>query len=142
MPFLFCGNKIAQHSAHKECEMTTRSDIIDNSDRYITRNTPHGLIYTDNLGWIDLGHANPSGAERLWQQMIMPRGGDDTWFVVNYDQSMSSNLYGMNITTGVYRRFLVRRGLSYPVLQGVALSIFMGTSHRFESMQDFWPYVF
>jgi len=142
MPFLFCGNKIAQHSAHKECEMTTRSDIIDNSDRYITRNTPKGLIYTENLGWIDLGHANPTGAERLWQQMVMPRGGDDTWFEVNYDQSMSTNLFGVGITAGVYRRFVVRRGLNEHVLQGVALSIFMGTSHQFESLQDFWPYIF
>ncbi len=122
--------------------MTTRSDIIDNSDRYITRNTPKGLIYTENLGWIDLGHANPTGAERLWQQMIMPQGGDGNWFVVNYNQSMSSNVFGMKVTTGVYRKFLVRRGLTRPLLQCVALSIFMGTSHRFESMQDFWPYVF
>lgn len=117
--------------------MTTRSDIIDNSDRYITRNTPKGLIYTENLGWIDLGHANPTGAERLWQQMVMPRGGDDTWFEVNYDQSMSTNLFGVGIIAGVYRRFVVRRGLSEHVLQGVALSIFMGTSHQFESLQDF-----
>jgi len=141
MPFLFGENTIAHYVTHRECEMTKRSDIIDNSDRYITRNTPTGLIYTENLGWIDLGHANPTGAERLWQQMVMPRGGDDTWFDVNYDQSMSTNVFGIGITTGIYRRFLVRRGLSDRVLQGVALSIFIGTSHQFESLQDFWPYV-
>ena len=122
--------------------MTTRSDIIDTSDRYITRNIPKGLIYTENLGWIDLGHANPAGAEMLWQQMIMPHGGDGTWFVVKYNQSMSSNVYGIKVTSGIYRKFLVRRGLTRPVLQRVALSIFMGTSHQFESMQTFWPYVF
>jgi len=122
--------------------MTKRSDIIDNSDRYITRNNQYGLIYTENLGWIDLGHANPAGAERLWQQMIMPRGGSNSWFEVHYHQSMSSKVYGMKITTGIYRRFLVRRGLSHPVLQRVALSIFMSTSHHFESMQNYWPYVF
>lgn len=72
--------------------MTKRSDIIDNSDRYITRDTPKGLVYTDNLGWIDLGHANPTGAERLWQQMVMPNGGDDTWFEVNYYKSMFMSL--------------------------------------------------
>ncbi|EPH9714793.1 hypothetical protein P832_04447 [Enterobacter kobei] len=121
--------------------MTKRSDIIDNSDRYISRDTPKGLIYTENLGWIDLGHANPAGAERLWQQMVIPHGGDDTWFEVNYHQSMSTHFAGISITTGIYRRFLVRRGLSERVLQGVALSIFMATSHQFESIQDFWPYI-
>lgn len=75
MPFLFGENTIARYVTHRECEMTKRSDIIDNSDRYITRNTPTGLIYTENLGWIDPGHANPTGAVRLWQQMVMPRGG-------------------------------------------------------------------
>lgn len=75
MPFLFGENTIAHYVTHKECEMTKRSDIIDNSDRYIARNTPTGLIYTENLGWIDPGHANPTGAVRLWQQMVMPRGG-------------------------------------------------------------------
>lgn len=141
MPFLLWRNIIAQYVVLRECEMTKRSDIIDNSDRYITRDTPKGLVYTDNLGWIDLGHANPTGAERLWQQMVMPNGGDDTWFEVNYHQSMSTHVFGTGITTGIYRRFLVRRGLSEHVLQGVALSIFMGTSHQFESLQNFWPYI-
>ncbi|MCX9023421.1 hypothetical protein [Citrobacter portucalensis] len=45
--------------------MTKRNDIIDDSDRLITRDIRYGLIYTDNLGWIDLGHANPAGAEKL-----------------------------------------------------------------------------
>ncbi|MEB6381389.1 hypothetical protein MXM41_21010 [Leclercia adecarboxylata] len=121
--------------------MTKRSDIIDNSDRYITLNTPSGLIYTENLGWIDLGHANPSGAERLWQQMTMPGGGGADWFEIHYHQSMSRKIAGINTTTGIYRHFLVRRGLSDEVLRGVALSIFMSTSHSLESLQGSWPYI-
>lgn len=121
--------------------MTKRSDIIDNTDRYITRESQYGLIYTENLGWIDLGHANPAGAERLWQQMTMRRGGDNEWFEVTYHQSMSKKWWGAQSTTGIYRHFLVRRGLSDRVLKGVALSIFISTSHQFESLQAFWPYV-
>lgn len=139
--FLLWENMIAQHSVLKECEMTKRSDIIDNSDRYITRNSRYGLIYTENLGWIDLGHANPAGAERLWQQMIMPGGGDSDWFDVHYHQSMSKKITGLQTTTGIYSHYQVRRGLSDRMLKGVALSIFMYTSHQFESLQDFWPYV-
>ena len=121
--------------------MTRRSDIIDNSDRSITRNSRYGLIYTENLGWIDLGHANPDGAEHLWQQMTMPGGGDNEWFDVRYFQSMSKNIFGLKSTTGVYRHYQVRRGLSDYVLKGVTLSIFMNTSHLFESLQGSWPYV-
>lgn len=141
MPFLLCGDRIAQYVAHKECEMTKRSDIIDNSDRFITRDSRYGLIYTENLGWIDLGHANPAGAEDLWQQMTMRRGGDRDWFEVNYHQSMSKKIGGLHTSTGIYTRYLVRRGLGDRVLKGVALSIFMSTSHKFESLQNFWPYI-
>lgn len=28
------------------------------------------------------------------------------------------------------------------MLKGVALTIFMDTSHHFETLQDFWPYIF
>lgn len=77
--------------------MTKRSDIIDNTDRYITRESQYGLIYTENLGWIDLGHANPAGAERLWQQMAMRRGGDNEWFEVTYHQSMSKKWWGLSL---------------------------------------------
>lgn len=121
--------------------MTKRADIIDNTDRYITRDIRSGLIYTENLGWLDLGHANPSGAERLWSQMEMHRGGNSEYFEVNYYQDMKKNIYGINTTAGIYRRFLVRRGLSDHDLKGVALSIFMSTSRQFEELQDLWPYI-
>lgn len=141
MPFLFLRNMIAQRVVFREREMTKRSDIIDNSDRYITRSSRYGLIYTENLGWIDLGHANPAGAAELWQQMTMPYGGNDDWFDVRYYQSMSKKLSGLRTTTGIYRRYLVRRGLSDHLLKGIALAIFMDTSQQFESLQGSWPYV-
>lgn len=122
--------------------MTARSDIIDDSDRFITRDITHGLIYTDNLGWIDLGHANPRGAEMLWSQMTSYHSGDNEYFEVSYFQSMSKNIAGLRTTTGIYRKFLVRRGLDEKLLKGVALSIFLSTSVQFESLQNFWPYVF
>lgn len=40
--------------------MSRRSDIIDGSDRFITRDITYGLVYTDNLGWIDLGKVRTS----------------------------------------------------------------------------------
>lgn len=142
MPFCYVEIRISYFLNIKEYDMTKRNDIIDDSDRLITRDIRYGLIYTDNLGWIDLGHANPAGAEKLWFEMTRPRGGDSEFYEVNYHQSMSKSIHGININTGIYRRFMVRRGLQERILQGIALSIFLGTSHRFESLQDFWPYVY
>ena len=65
MPFCYVEIRISYFLNIKEYDMTKRNDIIDDSDRLITRDIRYGLIYTDNLGWIDLGHANPAGAEKL-----------------------------------------------------------------------------
>ncbi len=71
----------------------------------------------------------------------MRRGGDRDWSEVNYHQSMSKKIGGLHTSTGIYTGYLVRRGLGDRVLKGVALSIFMNTSHKFESLQNFWPYI-
>ena len=87
--------------------MSKRFDITDGTFATTKKN---GLIYTEELGWIDLGHANPAGAEKLWFEMIRARGGDSEFYEVNYHQSMSKNIHGLNINTGIYRRCMVRRG--------------------------------
>ena len=121
--------------------MSRRSDIIDGSDRCITRDITYGLVFTDNLGWIDLGHANPGGAEHLWSQMTAYHSGNDGYFEVNYFQRMSKNIAGIRTSTGIYKKFHVRGGLSEPLLKSVALSIFLSTSVQFEALQNHWPYI-
>lgn len=58
--------------------MSKRADIVDGLDAYAKT---YGLVYTCNLGWLDLGHMNPkeirpnAGAAALWRQI--KAGGPD-----------------------------------------------------------------
>lgn len=58
--------------------MSRREDIGDGSE---ARGRSYGLVYTCNLGWLDLGHMNPrevrpnAGASALWRQI--QSGGPD-----------------------------------------------------------------
>ena len=58
--------------------MSKRTDIVDGRDAYAKT---YGLVYTCNLGWLDLGHMNPReirpnvGAAALWRKI--KAGGPD-----------------------------------------------------------------
>jgi hypothetical protein len=58
--------------------MSRRDDIVDGSEALSRQ---YGLVYTCNLGWLDLGHMNPRevqpnvGASALWRQI--QSGGPD-----------------------------------------------------------------
>lgn len=54
--------------------MTKRSDIIDGSD---ASGKKYGLIYTKRCGWVDLGHANPEGANSLWQHVLKEKDSEE-----------------------------------------------------------------
>ena len=115
--------------------MTKRIDIIDGS-KYQGRT--YGLIYTKRCGWIDLGHANPEGATSIWLQVLHEKdnlGAQEGYFRVLYRQSMAmKNLLRM----GVLKKYDVKKGLNLEQKKSVALSIFLDTSHAFESLQSNW----
>ena len=58
--------------------MSKREDIVDGAEAV---GKQYGLVYTCNLGWLDLGHMNPrevranAGASALWRQI--QSGGPD-----------------------------------------------------------------
>ncbi|CEE94157.1 conserved hypothetical protein [Xenorhabdus nematophila str. Anatoliense] len=106
--------------------MTTRSDIEKGR-----------LVYTEKLGWIDLGHAKGDDAKLL---MAAINAGDDTkesYFTIRYVQYMGK---GRNFRTSKITRWRVRRGLSLHDKKRIALTIMMYTSHLFESYQASFPF--
>ena len=115
--------------------MTKRSDIIDGSN---TNGRKYGLIYTKRCGWIDLGHANPEGANALWQKILQEKddGGAKTdYFRISYKQMMGrKNLFKV----GILKNFDIKKGLDNGQKQSVALSIFLDVSHAFEGLQSNW----
>lgn len=115
--------------------MTKRSDIIDGSRAIVSK---YGLIYTKKCGWIDLGHANPEGANSLWQQVLNEKdsgGAKAGYFRVNYKQMMGrKNLFKV----GILKKYDVKKGLDDNQKKSVALSIFLDVSHAFEGLQSNW----
>jgi hypothetical protein len=115
--------------------MTKKSDIIDGGS---ASGRKYGLIYTKRCGWIDLGHANPEGANSLWQQVLKEKdsgGSKAGYFRVAYKQMMGrKNLFKV----GVLKKYDVKKGLNDSQKKTVALSIFLDVSHAFESMQSNW----
>jgi hypothetical protein len=45
--------------------MSRREDIVDGSE---ARSRSYGLVYTCNLGWLDLGHMNPARPDRTLER--------------------------------------------------------------------------
>jgi len=115
--------------------MTKRSDIVDGSNAIGSK---YGLIYTKKCGWIDLGHANPEGANSLWQQVLKEKdsgGAKPGYFRVSYKQMMGrKDLFKI----GILKKYDVKKGLDDNQKKSVALSIFLDVSHAFEGLQSNW----
>ena len=113
--------------------MTTRNDIIDGSQSTMRK---YGLIYTKKCGWVDLGHANPEGATKLWNDIKSEKGVSTTdgYFKVSYSQKMGNK----HIKVGIQKKYDIKKGLSLKDKKSVALAIFLDVSKNFEAMQGNW----
>lgn len=112
--------------------MSDYGDIIDGAQ---ANTSSYGLVYTKKCGWIDLGHAEPTNARRLWQSIrdepprrINPRS---PYFYVQFGQRMGK--YG--VSAGVKKWYRVQRGLTVDQKKSVALAIFLDVSRAFERYQ-------
>lgn len=97
------------------------------------------MIYTRRCGWVDLAHANPDGAIKLWDSIVNERdeGSDKPgYFRIKYKQLMGNK----HIKLGVQRVYDIKKGLNTSDKKSVALSIFLDVSDAFESMQSGWPF--
>ncbi|MHA6634855.1 hypothetical protein ACX3OY_13835 [Citrobacter farmeri] len=123
--------------------MSKRKDITDG----MFATTKHyGLVYTEALGWIDLGHAQGNDARTLKRKLEQEQFAkyyekfNGWYFPVNYYQEMGvrRRLFGvdLNFHTGVHTQVMVRSCLSPALKAKVALTIMYGTAKRFEAWQD------
>ncbi|WP_411704545.1 hypothetical protein [Edaphovirga cremea] len=92
------------------------------------------LIYTTDLGWIDIGHAQGDDARALWGQLIdeTPTPLMKNYFLVNYSQSMSK----LRIRSGIQKQWKVKKGLSIETKRSIALSMMFNVSLEFEGLQS------
>lgn len=115
-------------------KMSIREDIIDGSLAYSSR---RGLIYTEVLGWVDLGHAQGSDILKLWSQFQTGESQRDAYYEVTYSQSMADRRRFIRL--GKFIKWRIRKGRTYPERQSIVLSIMMTLAKRFESFQGAFP---
>lgn len=118
--------------------MSDRNDIIAYYEALKNNPKPDsGLAYTCNCGWIDAGHARPTGARKLWQQFI----NESEKFTQNGKEGFKVNAFETGIKWGMTiqkhsQDFFVLLRLSDAEKEQVALSIFQEVSLGFETLQS------
>lgn len=115
--------------------MSNRKDIIDGS---LAHSRSYGLIYTEVLGWIDLGHAQGSDIRSLWGQMLRGESQSAQTYDVTYKQSMVG--LKRHLTIGKSITWRLRKGLSYQQKQSIALTMMITVARRFEALQGSFPF--
>ncbi|WP_330982310.1 MULTISPECIES: hypothetical protein [Enterobacterales] len=123
--------------------MSNRRDITSG---IFSTTRKSGLVYTEILGWIDLGHAQGNDARSLKVQLEQEASSEyieefNQWyFPVSYHQEMTkkSHLFGTDLifNTGVISRIMVKTCLTRELKARVALTIMCGTAKRFEAWQN------
>jgi len=114
--------------------MSKRSDIID-GNRAVTEK--YGLVYTELLGWIDLGHAQGNDIRHLFSQISQGEASGEEYYTIRYSQGMTGLL--RQIRVGSVLTWQIRSGRDYFERQRIALAMMMAVTHQFESFQASFP---
>ncbi|MBP2169829.1 hypothetical protein J2125_003021 [Erwinia toletana] len=114
--------------------MSKRSEIIDGK---YAASRPTGLIYTEVLGWVDLGHAQGSDIRNLLSRMTRGEASGTEFYDVTYAQGMTSP-YGL-LRSGKVMTWRNRRGRPHWEQKSIALAMMMTMARKFEAFQGSFP---
>lgn len=114
--------------------MSKRSDIIDGT---AAARVPYGLVYTEVLGWIDLGHAQGTDIRNLLRSIETGESSGKEYYDVVYSQSMADPT--RTIKMGKFITWRIKRGRSYFERQSIALAMMMSLARKFEGLQASFP---
>ncbi|MFE8101245.1 hypothetical protein RBA63_11690 [Brenneria goodwinii] len=114
--------------------MSKRSDIIDGAQAPY-QNT--GLIYTEVLGWVDLGHAQGKDIRDLLIVMAQGESSGKEFYDVRYSQGMAG-LWGQ-VRSGKVITWRIRHGRPHWEQKSIALAMMMTMARKFEAFQGSFP---
>lgn len=114
--------------------MSKRSDIIDGT---AAARVPYGLVYTEVLGWIDLGHAQGTDIRNLLRRIDAGESSGKEYYDVAYSQSMSDPT--RTIKMGKFITWRIKCGRSYLERKSIALAMMMSLARKFEGLQSSFP---
>lgn len=113
--------------------MSTRDDIIDGRNSHVK----YGLIYTEVLGWIDLGHAQGTDIRKLLMDIDAGESSGSGRYDVTYSQSMVDPT--RTLKRGKFIKWRIKRGRSYNERRSIALAMMMSLALKFEGLQASFP---
>ncbi|MER2045688.1 MAG: hypothetical protein ABS943_17870 [Pantoea agglomerans] len=114
--------------------MSKRAEIIDG--RYVG-SQKGGLIYTEVLGWVDLGHAQGTDIRMLLELMRKGESSRQEFYDVSYSQGMTSP-FGV-LRSGKMMTWRIRCGRPYWEQKSIALAMMMSMARKFEAFQSSFP---
>lgn len=113
--------------------MSKRQDIIDGREY----GSPYGLIYTEVLGWVDLGHAQGTDIRKLLRNIDIGESSGSEYYEVVYSQSMIDPTRTMKM--GKFISWRIKRGRTYSERKSIALAMMMSLARKFEGLQSSFP---
>ncbi|EJF32622.1 MULTISPECIES: hypothetical protein [Enterobacteriaceae] len=114
--------------------MSKRSDIIGGE---VAVDISHGLIYTEVLGWVDLGHAQGTDIRNLLRDIDSGERQEKEYYDVAYSQAMTSP--GRLIKMGKFIKWRIKRGRTPLERRSIALAMMMSLARKFEGLQASFP---
>lgn len=116
--------------------MSKRSEIIDGAQApYVNK----GIVYTEVLGWVDLGHAQGTDIRELLRLIAQGESSGKEFYEVRYSQGMSG--FSGELRSGKVMTWRIRRGRPYWEQKSIALAMMMAMARKFETFQGLFPNV-
>lgn len=98
--------------------VSKRSEIMDGRR---SSDLSYGLIYTEVLGWIDLGHAQGTDIKTLLRSIDSGESSRKDYYDITYSQSMIDPTRTMKM--GKFITWRIKRGRSYFERKSIALAM-------------------
>lgn len=113
--------------------MSTRRDIQDGAK---FERLTSGLVYTEVLGWLDMGHARGEDIITLKRQFLTGENSGKDFYTVMYRQDMRVARFGRRFGVGKFSRWRIKRGRNSSDINRIMLAMMLNTSLFFEALQS------
>jgi hypothetical protein len=111
--------------------MSTRREIKDGASFDVL---DRGIVYTEVLGWIDMGHARGNDVAELRRQFAEGERSSKPSYPVMYRQDMGVFKFKSRFGVGKFSHWEIKRGRDTDEINRIMLAMMMNTASRFESL--------
>ncbi len=113
--------------------MSTSREIMDGAKFDVLRK---GIVYTETLGWIDMGHARGNDVDSLKRQFVTGERSGKQSYTVMYRQDMYFDKFSSRYGVGKFSHWEIKCGRSTEDINRIMLAMMINTASRFEGLQS------